>query len=255
MHTNETLGVNIQYNQYQRMIKHTFMYGHYKGVDDYCEAYVTKERWENWQNTITKNIWHRGTDSRFVYIFTQLLVCEKCGRRLCGTTSNPRGERVYYYYRCNYAKMSGSCDHTKAHNETKIEKFLLAQIKPEIEKYITEYEVKLAQPVHRPKVDKVKKLEKELERVNYQYQKDRISLEKYDEQYEDLTKRIAEAKAEQAHVEIQAPKDLESLRALLDMDLLNIYPDLSRSEKRSLWRSVIDQIVISPDGKITVKFL
>ena len=255
MYVNETYGVNYNYTQYHNMLGNTFMYGHYRGVDNYCEAYVTKERWEHWQEMNKKNIWHRGSDEEVVYIFTQIAECSECGRRMCGSTTDPRGVKRYYHYRCNHARMSGLCDHKKTHNEEKIEKYLLAQIKPEIEKYIAEYEVKLAQPVHRPKVDKIKKLEKELERVNYQFQKDRITIEKYDEQYEDLTRRIAEAKAEQAHDEIPAPKDLDALRALLDMDLLNIYPDLSRSEKRTLWRSVIDTIVLSPDGKITVKFL
>ena len=254
MYVNDTFDVNYHYNQYNKMMGNTFMYGHYRGVDDYCEAYVTKERWDNWQAMNKKNIWHRGSDDTIVYIFTQLVQCSECGHRLCGSSTKPRG-KMYYYYRCNHAKMSGLCSHTKPHNEEKIEKYLIAQIKPEIEKYITEYEVMLAKPVHRPKVDKIKKLEKELERVNYQFQKDRISIEKYDEQYESLTKRIAEAKAEQATEEIPAPKDLESLRAMLDLDLISLYPELSRAEKRTLWRSVIDTITISPDGEIAVKFL
>ena len=254
IHVNETLGVSYQYNQYKRMLENTFMYGHYKGVDNYCEAYVTKERWETWQELNKKNLWLRSSEKDIIYIFSQLMTCHTCGRRMVGSSTD-KPKKTYYYYRCNHARISGLCDHTKSHNEERIEKYLLSQVKPEIEKYITEYEIALAKPANRPKVDKVKKLEKELERVNYQFQKDRISIEKYDEQYEDLTKRIAEAKAEQAHEEIPAPKDLDSLKALLDMDLLTVYPDLTRTEKRILWRSVIDTISISPDGKITVKFL
>ena len=254
IYTNETLGVSYQYNQYKGMITNTFMYGHYKGVDNYCEAYVTKERWETWQELSKKNLWLRNSEKDITYIFTQLMTCSTCGRRMVGSSTD-KPKKTYYYYRCNHARISGLCDHTKSHNEEKIEKYLLAQVKPEIEKYIAEYEIALSKPVNRPKVDKVKKLEKELERVNYQFQKDRISIEKYDEQYEDLKKRIAEAKAEQASEEVPAPKDLDSLKALLDMDLLTVYPDLTRSEKRLLWRSVIDTISISPDGEITVKFL
>jgi hypothetical protein len=141
-------------------------------------------------------------------------------------------------------------------SETKIEKYLLDQIKPEIENYIAEYELKLAQPVQRPKVDKVKKLEQELERVNYQFQKNRISIEKYDEQYEDLVKRIAEARAEEEAAEKPPePKDLEPLKEFLKIDILSIYPTLGREEKRILWRSVIDKIVVSLGGEFSVKFL
>ena len=55
--------------------------------------------------------------------------------------------------------MSGQCDLKFNQSEAKIEKYLLERIKPEIEQHIADYELKLAQPVQRPKVDKVKKLE------------------------------------------------------------------------------------------------
>ena len=257
LHVNEMFDVNYHYNTYDKMFKSTFMYGHYRGTDDYCEAYVTKERWESWQAINKKNIWQRDTTkSEKIYIFTQLVICGSCGNRTAGSHSCPRNGHQYYYYRCNKAHMSGQCDRKRLISEAKIEKYLLEQIKPEIEKYIAEYELAIAQPVQRPKVDKVKKLEQELERVNYQFQKNRISIEKYDEQYEDLVKRIAEARAEEVAAEKPPePKDLEPLREFLKMDILSIYPTLSREEKRILWRSVIDNIVVSPDGEYTVKFL
>ena len=152
--------------------------------------------------------------------------------------------------------MGGNCSQKTKGSEEKIEKYLLEQIKPMIEEYIAEYELKIAKPVQRPKVDKVKKLEQELERVNYQFQKNRISIEKYDEQYEDLVKRISEARAEEEAAEKPPEvKDLTPLKEFLKMDILSIYPTLSREEKRVLWRSVIDQIVVSPGGNFTVKFL
>ena len=254
-HVNDLFGVDHDYKTYNNMMKNTLMYGHYKGNDNYCEPYVTKERWESWQTISKKNIWHRRSSDDVVYIFTQLVICGCCNTRMTGSTSTARGQK-YYYYRCNKSMLSGLCEHKKSLSEAKLEKYLLAQIKPEIEKYIAEYEIAIAQPVQRPKVDRVKKLEQELERVNYQFQKNRISVEKYDEQYEDLVKRIAEARAEEeASEKPPAPKDLEPLREFLKMDMLSLYPGLSREEKRVLWRSVIENIVVSKDGELTVKFL
>ena len=254
-HVNELFGVDHNYKTYNNMMNNTLMYGHYKGTDNYCEPYVTKERWETWQEISKKNIWHRNSDEKGVYIFTQLVICDRCGTRMTGTTTSGRN-RKYYYYRCNKAAMSGQCDRKLSQSEAKIEKYLIEQIKPLVEQYIADYEVRLAQPVQRPKVDKVKKLEQELERVNYQFQKNRISIEKYDEQYEDLVKRISEARAEEEAAEKPPEvKDLTPLKEFLKMDILSIYPTLSREEKRVLWRSVIDQIVVSPGGNFTVKFL
>lgn len=254
-YVNELFGVDYHYNSYSTMMKNTMMYGHYKGTDGYCDAYVTKERWESWQAINKRNIWHRSSDEDAVYIFSQLCVCGSCGGRMAGTKTTPK-KRTFYYYRCNKSVLSGACTQRAKGSEAKIEKYLLERIKPEIEQYIAEYELKLAQPVQRPKVDKVKKLEQELERVNYQFQKNRISVEKYDEQYEDLVKRISEARAEEIAAEKPPePKDLEPLKEFLKMDILGTYPTLSREEKRILWRSVIDNIVVSKDGEITVKFL
>lgn len=218
---------------------------------------MTEERWESWQEINTKNIWHRSRLDESVYIFTQLCDCATCGHRMTGTnTRSGYNKKTYYYYRCNTAKMSGQCTQMLTQSEAKIEKFLLANIKPELEKYIAEYEVKLAQPVQRPKVDKVKKLEQELERVNYQFQKNRISIEKYDEQYDDLIRRIAEARAEEGAAEKPVEeKDLEPLREFLKIDITEHYDSLSREEKRILWRSVIKRIVVHPGGKLTVEFL
>ena len=255
IYVNELFGVDHNYNAYGNMMKNTMMYGHYKGTDGYCESYVTKERWESWQAMNKKNIWHRSSVDDNVYIFTQLVICGCCDNRMCGTWGSSRG-RKYYYYRCNKAHVSRLCERKYTISEAKLENYLLEQIKPEIEKHIAEYEVKLAQPVQRPKVDKVKKLEQELERVNYQFQKNRISVEKYDEQYEDLVKRISEARAEEVAAEKPPePKDLEPLKEFLKMDIFSTYPTLSREEKRTLWRSVIDKIVVSLDGEFTVKFL
>ena len=254
-HVNEMFGVDYHYNTYRNMMRNTMMYGHYKGVDNYTTGYVTKERWENWQRINEKNIWNRKTASNNTYIFTQLLICACCGTRLAGSTTVTKGKQ-YFYYRCNKAKMSGQCNRRYIINQEKIEKYLLENIKREIEEYIHQYEVQHAQPVQRPKVDRVKKLEQELERVNYQFRKNRISMAEYDEQYEELVKRISEARAEeQAAAKPPEPKDLDALREFLKFDLQGLYPDLTAEEKRALWRSIISRIVVSDDGDLAVKFL
>lgn len=254
-YVNELFGVEYHYHVYNKMMKNTLMFGHYKGVDGYCEPYVTRERWESWQRISDKNIWHRNSEENAVYIFSQLCVCGGCGLRMAGTKTAPDGY-TYYYYRCNKNMMGGACTVRTKCSEKKLEKYLLERIRPEIERYIAEYEISITQPTPRPKVDRVKKLEQELERVNYQFQKNRITIEKYDEQYEDLVRRIAEARAEEeAAGKPPEPRDLEPLREFLKMDILTLYPTLSREEKRMLWRSVISSIEIAADGTPTVHFL
>ena len=249
-HANAMTGATHRYDTYSKALKNTLAYGHYKGVDGYCEALVTKERWESWHKINKKNV--RERKNKETYIFTQLCVCGECGKRMSGGNASTRGRR-YMYMRCNEARLQKVCSNTKAINETTIEKHLLETIRPEIERVIAEYEIIEKAPVKRPKVDIVEKLEKKLKRVNYQYEEDRISQEEYDRKYKEIVSEIAKARAEQNEPEI-TKRDLEPLRAFMSLDLDSIYETLSREEKRALWRSVVSEITLYPDGRIDPRF-
>ena len=249
-HTNDLFGVSYSYNTYSKAMTNTLAWGHYKGNDNYCAPIVTKERWENWQKINKKNV--RDRKNKETYIFTQLCTCSECERRMVGGSTTQRGQ-TYFYMRCNGARLHKTCSNGKSINETQIENHLLKIIRPEIERVIAEYEVIEKAPVKRPKVDIVEKLEKKLQRVNYQYEEDRISQEEYDRKYKALVEEIAKARAEQNEPEI-SERDLEPLRAFLNLDLKDVYKTLSKEEKRALWRSVVSEIVLHPDGRIEPKF-
>ncbi len=250
LHANEVTGKDHHYNTYNKIFTSTLMYGHYKGTDNYCEALVTKERWESWRKMNEKNV--RARKTKRLYIFTQICICATCGRKMVGHYSpTPKGERLYY--RCNQAKIHKKCENGRTIGELVIEDYLLETIQPEIKRFIAEYEVIEKTPVKRPKVDIVGKLEKKLQRVNYQYEEDRISQEEYDRKYKALVEEIAKARAEQNEPEI-TKRDLEPLRAFLRLDLDEIYKSLTREEKLALWRSVVSEIVLHPDGRIEPKF-
>ena len=171
---------------------------------------------------------------------------------MVGCNTKQRGSK-YFYMRCNKARLHKICSNLKAVNEAQIEEHLLETIHPEIERTIAEYEVIEKAPVKRPKVDIIEKLEKKLKRVNYQFEEDRISQEEYDQKYKALVEEIAKARAEQNEPQI-TERDLEPLKAFLRLDLDEIYKTLTKEEKRSLWRSVISEIVLHPDGQIEPKF-
>lgn len=251
---NNFFGLDIGYYRFDRMLKNTLMYGHYKGHDNYCTPYVTKERFDSWAEINKKNV--RTRKSRNTYIFTQMCICGCCGNRMAGTYTKNRDNNRYYYYRCNKFKIHRSCTNKHLVSELKIEEFLLERIKPEIARYIEEYETQSAQPViQRPKVDVVKKLEKELERLNYQFRKERITVEQYDADYEDLVKKISEARAREEKEKAPVVKDLEPLRKILDMDLQSLYETFDQNEKLIFWRGIIEKITVQPDQSLEIKFL
>ena len=250
VHANDVSGANHSYEVYSRALNNTLLYGHYKGVDDYCEALVTKERWESWKKINTKNV--RSRENKEVYIFTQLCVCGNCEKRMPGNATR-KGGKTYRYYRCNTSRIDKACNNTRSHSEVKIEKYLIEMIQPEIKRYIAEYEVTSKEPVKKSNAEKIKKLEKKLQRVNYQFEEDRISQKEYDEKYKAIVTEIDAARADEMKPEV-TERDLKPLRDFLSLDLDEIYKTLSRDEKRALWRSVVSEIVLYPDGRIEPKF-
>ena len=134
-----------------------------------------------------------------------------------------------------------------------MEKYLLATIKPEIERYVAEYEIAQKQPVKKQSnADKIKKLEKRLQRVNYQWEEDRISQEEYDQKYKAIIEEMNALRVEE-NTEV-TERDLTALRDFLSLDLDTIYKSLTREEKLALWRSVISAIYIYPDKRIDPRF-
>lgn len=250
-HANEVHGVQHSYDVYDRAINSTLIYGHYRGVDNYCAPLVTKERWESWKKINAKNV--RVRKNKKTYIFSQLCKCETCGTRMTGS-SCCRGGKSYYHYRCNNKHINKSCTNRAQINETHIEEYLLETIQPEIARYIAEYEIAQKQPVKKPSnAEKIKKLEKRLQRVNYQWEEDRISQEEYDQKYKAIVEEMNSLRDQDETPEI-TQRDLEPLRAFLSLDLEEVYKTLTREEKRALWRSVISEIVLTPDRKIEPKF-
>lgn len=251
LHANEVSGEHHSYKTYTAAINNTLMYGHYKGVDNYCKALVTKERWESWKKINAKNV--RERKNKRTYIFTQLCICASCGRRMVGHyTARGKNSCEYFYYRCNRHRIDKNCDNARSAPELKIEKYLLETIRPEIERHIAEYEIRSKEPMKKSNDEKLKKLEKKLKRVNYQFEEDRISQKEYDEKYKAIVEEITTLRAEEKQEVSEC--DLGSLRAFLSLDLEEIYKTLSRDEKRALWRSVISEIVVYPDKHFEVKF-
>ncbi len=257
MHCNDMFGLSISYNSYKTMMKSTMMYGHFRGVDNYCPGYVTKERFDKWQETTKKNV--RARSNNQTYIFSQMCKCGVCGHSMSGNSvTTLKGKNRYYYYRCNTATKDRRCKMLNGISEIELEEYMLSRIKSEIEHYISESEANAKKPVARPKVDVVKKLEKELERLNYQFRKERITVEEYDREYEDLVKRINEARARQVAIENPVQKDFTALRKIMEMDIESSYKTFTRDEKLAFWRGImsgiIKEIKVNEDKTIELVF-
>lgn len=239
--------VDIDYKLITKVLTNPIYYGKYKNVEDYVwdEPYISKARYEKIQAALTKNVKVRKT--KVEYIFPSLLKCECCGSTMVGSntlkTINKAGDkRLYIQYRCNNAYTHGKCEQRGTFSEKKIEEQLMLCIEEEVDKYICEYELSLTK-APAPKVD-TKAIREEMDRLNRQYRKNRITEEEYDYEYERLEKRLEAANNEQPK-----ERDLTPLYEFLNSGWKNVYHTLSTSEKRALWRSVIHEMVVNVKTK------
>ena len=222
--------------------------GTYKGIEDFAPAYITKEELEDLNNkrkTIKK------TQKNRTYIFTGMLRCPNCGKRLGGKYCTSSTKKEYMYYRC-VGKLSGTCDF-KVVTEMNIEKYLLENVRKEMEKFILAAETAPEEEKKgKPKKSEVEKLNEKLRRTNVAFFAGNIS----DEEYAEQTKAIKEliAKAQQEEIRSEKPVDTAAVKAFLATDFEGIYETLTKEERRRLWRSVIDEVVLDGTEPVGIKF-
>ena len=245
-HIHKKHGVKIWYQSMRNVLENTKYFGEFRGIADYCPAYIDRETYDKIQAILkTKNTRTRKTNR--VYLFSGLLRCPACNFALAGNFVKRRNGNEYFVYRCNNAHRNKMCDNKYSISETKLETWLLSSIRPEIEKYITEIEIN--SPAVVPVGDR-EELVAEMDRLNYMFQKNRIKIDDYEKQYTELENRLDE-------LDNAAPRavDLSAVRAFLQSDVLELYNVVPREDKRAAWRSIIDKIVIDKNGDHAVYFL
>lgn len=240
-HIQSTYGINLRSTSLSNLLKNTKLYGSFRGNDNYCEAYISKERFDKIQDALQKNI--RLKTNGYYYIFSGMLVCKKCGRRLSGTHCGK-----YSYYRCNNHFNEKRCGNNLRTKELEVEKFLLNNIEQIIAKHIIKVE-QLGEN-SKPIKSNRKKIETQLDRIFELYKNGYIELDKYKKEHDLLKSQIIDEPEE-------AKKDLTVHKNFLKKNDLAIYSSLSVTQKQALWRSIIKEIKvcenkIEPDDIILV---
>ena len=240
-YTNEKYGRIRDATGIRHFIKNSMYYGHYKGNDNYCTPYMSKERWEKLNKILTdKNV--KVYSSR-VYIFSSLLKCKKCGKKITGTCAK-RGNKEYLYYKCDWRYKNKSCDSLKMVREEDIENHLIHNLNNYIDDYVNKLDKKYkdTEIKYRNSSEDIAKLRAEQERTTISFNKGRISEDKYDKEWERLEREIAKLK------EMPVKKDISHLKDLKGMSWVDVYRELTKENKQIFWRKFIDVIEIDLDN-------
>jgi len=242
----ETYGFKLQETSARRLMRNTLYKGEFKGVQGYCEPYITPEQFDSITRLLEKRSYTSNTNTgNHVYIFSSLARCAECGSTLYVFRSNPRNGKNYIYYRCKNYTMYKRCTHSKGILESKLEKWLLENIEDEMNKYMQAVEVE-----SKPQPDAAKKrksIERKIKNLRELYIDGDIDKAEYMRRKEEYQTQLA------ALPEVKQ-RDTKHIEEFLNSDWRALYEGLEPIEKRVFWRSILESITIDNSQNITPNF-
>lgn len=232
-------------------VAHNEIYtGDYKGVQDYCEAYVSKEDFEALQNrgSIKK------TQGNRVYLFTGLIKCPICGCSMISThckQTRANGEiKEYRSYRCRHRDLR-TCTNRNSVSELKTEQWLLDNLEDLLREEIARVELERTKPKKKPKTD-VSALREKLRRLEVVYMAGNKSDAEYLAETAEIKEQIKQAEMER--LDEPDETDIEALKATLETDFRGIYETLELEDKRRFWRGLLKEIHVKGNNVQSVDF-
>lgn len=239
----------------KNMLTNTKYIGEFRDNKEYCPAIIDHDLFYDVQRLLKINI---KIGKKHDYIFSGLVVCDDCDHIMSGCQQRARGRvradgtRITYkysVYRCRQGVNLHRCPNRKLVFETTLESMLLDRIRPELEKYIAEYEVANL-PALRTDA-KRRSVEGKMQKLKDLYLNDLITMDEFKLDREKLLMQLEKINAEDS----RPVKDLSYLKNFLKMDFESVYDSLSIPERRELWRSIVKEIRVDHDKNIHIIFL
>lgn len=239
----------------KNMLTNTKYIGEFRDNKNYCPATIDRDLFFDVQRLLKINI---KSGKKHDYIFSGLVVCDDCDHIMSGCQQRARGRvradgtRITYkysVYRCRQGVNLHRCPNRKLVFETTLESMLLDRIRPELEKYIAEYEVANL-PALRTDA-KRRSVEGKMQKLKDLYLNDLITMDEFKLDREKLLMQLEKINAEDS----RPVKDLSYLKNFLKMDFESVYDSLSIPERRELWRSIVKEIRVDHDKNIHIIFL
>ena len=228
----------------------------YGDIENFCPAIINTTDFENTQRLLSKNARKSSAQNSGGYIFQGLLKCAECGYTLGGKFYSKNNDSSKYYYICKRHHLSLKCSCKTNFNEVKIEKILLNEFQLQLKQYISDYEYK---EKHYKEIDMSKEInsvENKLSKLKDLYVRDLIRIEDYEKDYKEYVTQLDELYKQQEKIETNIPDtNLNTLKSFLRPDFIFLYNSLSRIEKRRIWLSIINYIVIDKDYNMKIFFI
>lgn len=240
------LGYMIHKQNLKWILKNRKYIGEHRGNKEYCPPIIDRDLFEDIQRKLKMNV---SKSAKRTYIFTGLLKCACCGRRMASMHDATKGKEGYTYYRCPaYYVPPRSCENKRIIGEKVIEKYLV----DEAQKIAKDIQIK-AEEKRKEVKDTAKQraaIDRKIERLKELFLAELISLDEYKADRADLENQKAELTAETPSRDLSGVSEILSIK-----DLKSLIDTMSPSERQYLWRGLIKEILFYPDRHFEVHFL
>lgn len=218
--------------------------GQYRGNSDFCPPLIPQDLFQEVQNIFQKRQ-NVKSGSRYSYIFSGLLICGHCGKKLSGCqihvkTVKANGKVFRYKYPAYQCKQA--CRHLCVNGgeirESTLETYLLEQICADLMSCSAVFTTGRRPTCHSRQ--KTSAIDGKLDRLKTLYINEFITLEEYQAEREEAERVYLEFQSR-----LQPPRDDSAMDELLKSDFNSIYLSFDNEEKRLFWRSIIKEIRIT----------
>jgi len=239
----ERCGISLSYQKAHKMMDCTAYYGRYFGADGMTPPYLTEEEFQKMQEMKRKIV--RKSPKNNIFLFSGLVVCSECGRRM-GTRRASTANYQYYTCPAPYNEV-GVCKNRVCLGERKIEAYLLMSIDIEMNRRKPEYERDASQKRDAGYAAEISAVKGKLSRLKDLYLNDLITIEEYKVDKAAFEVRLNELIEKDRPLKQPSYKLLETV---LTADWKTMYNMMGKEEKRAFWRVVLREIRIYPDRHI-----
>lgn len=216
--------------------------------ENYCEPIISKEQFYKVQDILKKNTKKKPNKPR-TYIFSKMLKCDECGNTFKGACTVYKKKDgvggVSYFYNCHGAYFKRVCNKKISISEKSIETALLNTIEIRLKHSKIAIEIDDKNEKDEEKIkNEIVSIKKKMDKLKNLYLNDMILLEQYNNDFETFKNRLDELE----ELLIKKPKEdkseLEKLREIVESGVLENYQTFTREERRRLWLSIIDHIIV-----------
>lgn len=239
-------GMKLCARTVDRIIKNRLYIGEYKGIPDFAPALIDKNFFDEVNALFEKRSIRLNRTGR-IFIFSGLIVCKECGRRLQASSTkyfNQQGQQCILIYRCAKHFVDNSCNNNRTVNEKKLEAYLLENVRPLLEQHV---KYLVSKTKEAPAVNDGAKIKRRMEKLKELYVADLINIDDYRKDYEECQEALDHIEAQKNKA--MAPDKIKAAEKFLSMDFETIYASLTREEQQQFWRKVIDKIIFDPETR------